>query len=158
MPSAKAALARVSASLSASARTRASVAVGSVTVSLEGLDQWEQATTDKYGWLAAEDLGAEERPAHPDIPDLIRYSVQRFARRLNKRIETIPTDTMAALRAYDWPGNIRELENAIERAVILTTGSALDVPVAEFRRADPTPPAAGTPSGTEGGPWRALTI
>jgi 8-oxo-dGTP pyrophosphatase MutT (NUDIX family) len=48
------------------------VLVESPEVSLDGLDQWEQATTDKYGWLAAEDLGADERPAHPDIPDLIR--------------------------------------------------------------------------------------
>ncbi len=48
------------------------VAVGSAAVSLEGLDQWERATTDKYGWLTAEDLEADERPAHPDIPDLIR--------------------------------------------------------------------------------------
>jgi 8-oxo-dGTP pyrophosphatase MutT (NUDIX family) len=44
-------------------------------VSLEGLDQWEQATTDKYGWLAASDLEGDERPAHPDIPDLIRAAV-----------------------------------------------------------------------------------
>ena len=48
------------------------VAVGSAAVSLEGLDQWERATTDKYGWLTADDLGADERPAHPDIPDLMR--------------------------------------------------------------------------------------
>ena len=48
------------------------VAVGSVAVSLEGLDQWEQATTDKYGWLAPTDFDADERPAHPDIPDLMR--------------------------------------------------------------------------------------
>ena len=48
------------------------VLVESAEVSLEGLDQWEQATTDKYGWLAAGDLGGEDRPAHPDIPDLIR--------------------------------------------------------------------------------------
>ena len=50
------------------------VRADSAEVSLEGLDQWEQATTDKYGWLAAEDLGADERPAHPDIPDLIRVA------------------------------------------------------------------------------------
>jgi 8-oxo-dGTP pyrophosphatase MutT (NUDIX family) len=48
------------------------VAVGSAAVSLEGLDQWERATTDKYGWLTPADLEADERPAHPDIPDLIR--------------------------------------------------------------------------------------
>ena len=41
-------------------------------MSLEGLDQWERATTDKYGWLTADDLEADERPAHPDIPDLMR--------------------------------------------------------------------------------------
>jgi 8-oxo-dGTP pyrophosphatase MutT (NUDIX family) len=49
-------------------------------VSLEGLDQWEQATTDTYGWLAADDLEADERPAHPDIPDLIRAAVARLRR------------------------------------------------------------------------------
>jgi formate hydrogenlyase transcriptional activator len=88
-----------------------------------------------------------ERPE--DIPELVRYSVQRFARRLNKRIETIPAETMAALSAYDWPGNVRELENAIERAVIVTTGSALRVPIAEFRRREVSPPANGTLEATE---------
>jgi 8-oxo-dGTP pyrophosphatase MutT (NUDIX family) len=56
------------------------VAVGSVAVSLEGLDQWERATTDKYGWLTAEDLEDGERPAHPDIPDLIRAAVASVRR------------------------------------------------------------------------------
>ena len=51
------------------------VAVGSAEVSLEGLDQWERATTDKYGWLSAEDLEADQVPAHPDLPDLIRTAV-----------------------------------------------------------------------------------
>ena len=88
-----------------------------------------------------------ERPE--DIPDLVRYSVQRFSRRLNKRIETIPTDVMASLCAYDWPGNVRELENAIERAVIVTTGSVLQVPVAEFRQREPARPAGGTLEATE---------
>ncbi len=89
------------------------------------------------------------RERREDIPDLVRYCVQRFARRLNKRIETIPTDAMAALCAYDWPGNVRELENAIERAVIVTSGSALQVPVAEFRRREPPSPADGTLEGAE---------
>ena len=89
------------------------------------------------------------RERREDIPDLVRYSVQRFARRLNKRIETIAADTMAALCAYDWPGNVRELENAIERAVIVTDGSALQVPVAEFRRGEPPAPATGTLEATE---------
>jgi formate hydrogenlyase transcriptional activator len=82
-----------------------------------------------------------ERPE--DIADLVRYSVQRFARRLNKRIERIPTETMTALCSYDWPGNVRELENAMERAVIITDGPILQVPVAEFRR-----PVAPSPAGT----------
>ena len=51
------------------------VAVGSVTVSLEGLDHWERATTDKYGWLTAEDLETDERPADVGIPDIIRAAV-----------------------------------------------------------------------------------
>ena len=71
-----------------------------------------------------------ERPE--DIPPLVRYFVQKFARRMNKRIETIPAEAMTALSRYAWPGNVRELENAIERAVILTSGPTLRVPVAEF--------------------------
>jgi 8-oxo-dGTP pyrophosphatase MutT (NUDIX family) len=56
------------------------VLVEAAEVSLDGLDQWEQATTDKYGWLAASDLDAGERPAHPDIPDLIRAAVASVRR------------------------------------------------------------------------------
>jgi formate hydrogenlyase transcriptional activator len=89
------------------------------------------------------------RERREDIPDLVRYSVQRFARRLNKRIETIPTAAMTALCAYDWPGNVRELENAIERAVILTAGSALQVPIAEFHARAPRGPADATLEATE---------
>jgi len=88
-----------------------------------------------------------ERPE--DIPDLVRACVQRFARRLNKRIERIPAETMAALCRYDWPGNVRELENAIERAVILTTGPVLQVPMSEFRRRDAAPQNGATLEATE---------
>ena len=56
------------------------VAVGSVAVSLEGLDQWERATTDKYGWLTAGDLEAGERPADSGIPDLVRAAVASVRR------------------------------------------------------------------------------
>jgi 8-oxo-dGTP pyrophosphatase MutT (NUDIX family) len=49
-------------------------------VSMEGLDQWEQATTDKYGWLGASELDGDERPAHPDIPDLMRAAVASVRR------------------------------------------------------------------------------
>jgi formate hydrogenlyase transcriptional activator len=71
-----------------------------------------------------------ERPK--DIPLLVRYFVQRFARRMNKAIETIPAETMNALVNWDWPGNVRELENFIERSVILTRGHSLMVPVSEL--------------------------
>src|SRR5207237_271801 len=81
-----------------------------------------------------------ERP--DDIPALVRYFAQKFARRMKKRIETIPADAMAALCRYAWPGNVRELENAIERAVILTSGPALRVPASEFR-ARAVPSAGG---------------
>ena len=68
-----------------------------------------------------------------DIPALVQYFTQKFAARMNRRITSIPTDTMAALSRYHWPGNIRELENFIERAVILTRGSSLSVPLTELK-------------------------
>src|SRR5437016_6342094 len=89
-----------------------------------------------------------ERPE--DIPPLVRYFVQTFARRMNKRIETIPADAMMALSSYAWPGNVRELENAIERAIILTNGPTLRVPMSEFRgRAVAPSGSAGTLQATE---------
>jgi len=79
-----------------------------------------------------------------DIPALTRHFAQRFAQRMKKRIETIPSDTMKALQSYGWPGNVRELENLIERAVILSHGSDLDVPLAELseRAGNRTTPSA----------------
>jgi len=68
-----------------------------------------------------------------DIPKLVRYFTQKFARRMNRHIETIPSAAMEALTSYAWPGNVRELENLIERAVILTRGTALEIPLAELR-------------------------
>ena len=68
------------------------------------------------------------RERREDIPMLVRHFAQQFARRMKKGIDTIPTETMEALARYDWPGNIRELQNLIERAVILSTGTTLVVP------------------------------
>jgi formate hydrogenlyase transcriptional activator len=68
-----------------------------------------------------------------DIPMLVRYFTQKYARRMNKRVESIPTEAMEVLVAYAWPGNVRELENLIERAVILTRGTSLEIPLAELR-------------------------
>ncbi len=67
-----------------------------------------------------------------DIPILVRHFVSRHARRMGKTIETIPPETMDALMAWKWPGNIRELENYLERAVILTRGTVLHAPLAEL--------------------------
>ena len=74
-----------------------------------------------------------ERPE--DIPLLVRYFVQRFSRSLNKGVEYIPADAMDALSNYSWPGNIRELENLLERAVILSPGKELRVPLSELKSA-----------------------
>jgi formate hydrogenlyase transcriptional activator len=81
-----------------------------------------------------------ERP--DDIPLLVRYFAQQCARRMRKTIETIPADTMHAFIHYPWPGNIRELQNIIERAVILSPGPVLQVP-----RTDLTPRATETVPG-----------
>jgi formate hydrogenlyase transcriptional activator len=77
------------------------------------------------------------RDRREDIEPLVRYFTQKFARRMNKRIDSIPTATMDALTRYHWPGNIRELENFIERAVILTRGASLDAPLAGLKTAAP---------------------
>ncbi|WP_413933591.1 sigma 54-interacting transcriptional regulator [Nitrospira sp. BLG_1] len=84
------------------------------------------------------------RDRRQDIPLLVRYFAQQLARRMDKTIDTIPTETLTALSRYSWPGNIRELENLIERAVILTQGTALYVPLAELkqRTGDGIPPPA----------------
>lgn len=68
-----------------------------------------------------------------DIPLLVRFFAQRFARRMKKPIEIIPVKTSAALAQYHWPGNVRELENVIERAVILSHGPELQIPLGELK-------------------------
>ena len=72
-----------------------------------------------------------ERPE--DIPLLVRHFTHRFARRMSRRIESIPSATMDALVRYPWPGNVRELQNIIERAVILSPGPTLQVPLADLQ-------------------------
>ena len=74
-----------------------------------------------------------ERPE--DIPLLVHFFAQKFAQQMQKPIERILTETMAALTGYAWPGNIRELQNLIERAVILSHGPILEVPLAELKQA-----------------------
>lgn len=74
-----------------------------------------------------------------DIPRLVRYFVHKFAKRMNRHVESIPTETMNALLEWPWPGNVRELENLMERSVILSRGSTLHVPLSEL----------GAPAGSE---------
>jgi formate hydrogenlyase transcriptional activator len=73
------------------------------------------------------------RERREDIPVLVRYFAQKYAQRMKKPIDTIPTSAMSALADYRWPGNVRELENFIERAVILSRGSELEIPLGEFK-------------------------
>ena len=73
------------------------------------------------------------RERQGDIPLLVRHFTQQFARRMNKVIETIPSAAMDALSRYHWPGNIRELQNVIERAVIISTGPVLSVDVTDLK-------------------------
>jgi formate hydrogenlyase transcriptional activator len=86
-----------------------------------------------------------ERPE--DIPVLARFFAQKFARRMRKRIESIPARSLEALTSYHWPGNVRELENFIERAVILSSGAELETPLGELKKADAPPaPAPHAPA------------
>jgi formate hydrogenlyase transcriptional activator len=69
------------------------------------------------------------RERSEDIPLLVRHFAQHYARRMNRAIDTIPSETMEALVHHQWPGNIRELQNLIERSVILSKGPVLQVPL-----------------------------
>ena len=83
-----------------------------------------------------------------DIPVLVRHFVETHSRRMGKVIETIPEATMRAFTRWPWPGNIRELENFLERAVILTRGPVLYAPLAELEMAESSPAAMETESPT----------
>ncbi len=84
------------------------------------------------------------RQRREDIPILVRYFAQKYSRRMNKRIESIPVETMRTLAQYAWPGNIRELENFVERAVILSTGSTLQLPIGELKGGSRETPSSVT--------------
>jgi formate hydrogenlyase transcriptional activator len=95
---------------------------------LEGMILEKQFRSDLYYRLNVVPIflpPLRERPE--DIPQLVQHFVQQFAGKSGKTIDIIPTDTMDALRRYPWPGNIRELENLIERGVILSPGRVLRI-------------------------------
>jgi formate hydrogenlyase transcriptional activator len=81
-----------------------------------------------------------ERPG--DIPLLVRYFIHKFTTQMNKRITSIPNDSLARLSEYPWPGNVRELEHFIERAVILSPGPELYLPLAELELSPEVVPRA----------------
>src|SRR5271156_6209835 len=81
------------------------------------------------------------RERKEDIPLLVSYFVQRFAKQMQKKIEGISPAVMKGLTAWEWPGNIRELENFVERSVILTRSKSLEAPLAELRRSNAQGPA-----------------
>jgi len=83
------------------------------------------------------------RDRRADIPLLIRYFTQRYSQRMNRHIESIPSVAIEALTAYHWPGNIRELQNLVERSVILTEGPVLRLVMPEFRTIHGGAPARG---------------
>jgi formate hydrogenlyase transcriptional activator len=74
------------------------------------------------------------RERKEDIPLLVSYFVEKFAKQMQKKIDSIPAAVMKALKTWEWPGNIRELENLVERAVILTHGRSLEAPLSELRK------------------------
>jgi formate hydrogenlyase transcriptional activator len=86
------------------------------------------------------------RERKEDIPYLVRYFTQKHAKAMDKRIDRIPGDTMQALVNWPWPGNIRELQNLVERSVILSPGNELRVPLAELSQ--PREPFSASPAPT----------
>jgi len=93
-----------------------------------------------------------------DIPLLVRHYVDKYAQRMNKRIETIPEEAMALLCRYPWLGNVRELQNLIERAVILTRGSVLEIPFADLTQSAKIAARQAYGSTREGGEREDLLI
>src|SRR5256712_8566555 len=92
------------------------------------------------------------RERQGDIPLLVRHFTQQFSRRMNRVIETVPSAAMDALSRYHWPGNIRELQNVIERAVIVSTGPTLNIDVSDlkFSKADLPAKKPASPKSTNG--------
>ena len=82
------------------------------------------------------------RERREDIPLLVRHFVAHYAKQMNKGIDVVPPETIEALMRYDWPGNIRELQNFVERAVILSQTKTLSAPISELTRPRENSPAA----------------
>ena len=100
---------------------------------LKAMVEENRFRADLYYRLAVFPLNVPPlRERRQDIPLLTHYFVQKHARRMDRKIESIPTYALDALTNYDWPGNIRELQNVIERSVVLSNGPELHVALPEF--------------------------
>jgi formate hydrogenlyase transcriptional activator len=100
---------------------------------LKGMVEENKFRADLYYRLAVFPMNVPPlRERREDIPALTRYFVQKHARRMGRDIESVPTHAMAALTNYDWPGNIRELQNVIERSVVMSSGPELNVTLPEL--------------------------
>mgnify|MGYP001249564476 CR=1 FL=1 len=103
---------------------------------LKGLVEAKQFRSDLYYRLNVFPITLPPlRERQEDIPILVRYFTQHYAVRMKKNIQTVPAKTLEVLSSYAWPGNIRELENLVERSVILTQGTDLQVPISELQTA-----------------------
>jgi formate hydrogenlyase transcriptional activator len=104
---------------------------------LKGMVEANQFRSDLYYRLNVFPITAPPlRERRDDISMLVRYFTQHYAARMKKNIQTVPTKTLEVLSRYTWPGNIRELENLVERSVILTQGTDLQVPMSELQAND----------------------
>ena len=100
---------------------------------LKGMVEENKFRADLYYRLAVFPMNVPPlRERREDIPSLTRYFVQKHSRRMGRNIESIPTHAMEVLTNYDWPGNIRELQNVIERSVVLSSGPELRVALPEM--------------------------
>ncbi|HKV41171.1 MAG TPA: sigma 54-interacting transcriptional regulator, partial [Blastocatellia bacterium] len=125
--------------LGSSRTIRADVRVVAATnVDLDTMVSEKRFRNDLYYRLNVVPIVLPPLRARPDdIPLLVHFFVQKFAKRMKKPIERIPMETMTALAGYHWPGNIRELQNLIERAVTLSRGRVLDIPLADLKQPAP---------------------
>lgn len=109
--------------------------VAATNANLEQLVEEKKFRNDLYYRLNVFPINVpplRERPG--DIPLLVHFFANKFAQQMKRRIESVPKETMAALVNYHWPGNIRELQNLVERGVILSRGATLEIPLGELKQ------------------------
>src|ERR1700684_1688973 len=118
--------------------------------------RWDRIKAAERDSRRQETIGriADDRRGYS--PSLVRHFARQFARRMNRAIDTIPAETMSVLVAYHWPGNIRELQNLVERAVILSAGPVLNVPLNDLRSQPQATVPANAPA--NGRPRRIETL